>query len=514
MREVDSAPHLGRGTGPAPRSTEMSSSLRVNALALLAVPASTAAQSPSYVFVGKAPNAQYGALVANAGDTDGDGHPDLLIGAPSDPRTTERAGALELRSGRTRALLFTWLGPGKGDQLGSSADGAGDIDGDGRCDVLCGVLGGVGPEQCFIGHARVYSGASGARLFTFAGREHYDFFGLTTSGLGDLDGDGRCEFAIGCPGDDSLGRNRGFVEVRTGSTGAVLHTLRGDADDDQFGWSCRVIGDADGDGTPDLCVAAPGHKVEGRSGHVRLHSGRNGVLLHRIDGESAGDRFGWSIASAGDLDGDGIPDILCGAPGVDGAGEDSGAAYVHSGRTGERLLRVLGEQAGASFGWAVSGAGDIDGDRRPDLWIASPREDSSGDDVDRGAVRLVSGTDGRVLLTLRGRNPKAEFGSSICDLGEVEAGRHELVVGARSDLGPDGTAGTASVFRVALAQGDMPPSLVPGADEIERIDPSRLASIDPPRTIELGDSGNRMLVYVAGITVLALLGATFVAARR
>ncbi|MCC6783236.1 MAG: FG-GAP repeat protein [Planctomycetes bacterium] len=497
----------------------MSLPTRGFALALGLSTAFAVAQTPSYVFVGKAPNAQFGSTVTNAGDVDGDGYPELLIGSPIDPRTTEKAGALELRSGRTRAVLFTWLGPGKGDELGFGADGAGDVDGDGRPDLVCGVLGGVGPERSFIGHARVYSGKTGARLHTFIGHDHYDFYGLAVAGLGDLDGDGRAEIAAGCPGDDSHGRNRGFLEVRLGSTGAVLHVLRGDADDDQFGWFCRAIGDVDGDGANDLLIGAPGHKVDGKPGYVRLHSGRSGALLHRIEGEAAGDRLGWCVAKLGDLDGDGVPDLLCGAPFHDAGSNDCGAVYVFSGKTGARLQKLIGAQAEARFGWAVHGADDLDGDGKPDFVVGSPLEDGPTNgpeaaDADRGAARGFSGASGEPLFTLRGRHPKAEFGFSVCELGEVEPGQHELVVGARSDLGEAGMVGTAAAYRIATGKGDRAPVVIEGSGELERFDPSELHQVDPARTIELPTAKNHTLVIGVGLAVLLLLGAAFAASRR
>ena len=491
--------------------------LRPAVLALL-LAGVLSAQDPWFVFVGKAPNAQYGSSVTLAGDVDGDGHPDILIGAPIDRRTTERSGALELRSGASRALLRTWLGPGLGDELGFGADGAGDVDGDGRADILCGVLGGVGPVESFIGNARVYSGASETCLHTFIGRDHYDYYGLAVAGLGDLDGDGRADLGIGSPGDDTAGRNFGRFEIRSGVNGVVLHTMFGEKSGDQFGFFARPVGDVDGDGTSDVMIGAPGHvrphTPTGHAGFARLHSGRSGALLMRFDGAVIDGHFGWVVANIGDLDGDGKPDLLCGAPFEDHGGIDSGTVHLFSGADGHELRALHGSQPGARFGWSAQGTGDLDGDGTPDLWISAPLETTATDGIDHGAVHLFSGRSGECLLTVYGRFPKAEFGFSIADLGAVtKDGAHELVVGARSDdLGTGAMIGTASIYRIEPARGDQGVRIVPGPATVETVDLA--ASAERPETVALPRRGSFLVIAGAGAVALLLLGVAFLAWRR
>lgn len=435
-------------------------------------------------------------------DVDGDARPDLFYGSlRASGRRVLADASSPLWRGTVYSLSRTTPSP-------VSFRPAGDVDGDGYADMIVldgdlSVIYGGAYDELTDPVPLLRGGARDAQVI----------------GGYDLDGDGRAEIAAGCPGDDSHGRNRGFLEVRLGSTGAVLHVLRGDADDDQFGWFCRAIGDVDGDGANDLLIGAPGHKVDGKPGYVRLHSGRSGALLHRIEGEAAGDRLGWCVAKLGDLDGDGVPDLLCGAPFHDAGSNDCGAVYVFSGKTGARLQKLIGAQAEARFGWAVHGADDLDGDGKPDFVVGSPLEDGPTNgpeaaDADRGAARGFSGASGEPLFTLRGRHPKAEFGFSVCELGEVEPGQHELVVGARSDLGEAGMVGTAAAYRIATGKGDRAPVVIEGSGELERFDPSELHQVDPARTIELPTAKNHTLVIGVGLAVLLLLGAAFAASRR
>jgi hypothetical protein len=495
---------------------------RQSLVAILALPVLGFAQAPDLILMGKAPNSQYGSSITSAGDVDADGHADILIGAPIDRRTTERSGALELRSGRDSRLMATWLGPGLGDELGFAADGAGDVNKDGHADILCGVLGGVGPTESFIGNARVYSGKDYRRLHTSRGANHYDFFGLAVAGLGDLDGDGAGDYAFGCPGDDRDGRNRGYLEVHSGQSGAVMYTLRGSIDGAQFGWFARPVGDCDKDGVLDFAVGAPGHERDhppsGRAGYVDLYSGRDGRLLLHIEGSVVESHLGWQVAAIGDLDADGTPDILAGAPfePMTAGGKEAGAAYVFSGRDGKVLLAVPGIQAGARSGWNVFGAGDLSGDGKPDFWVSSPLWDDAGGGVDRGMVQLVSGADGSSLLTLEGRFAKSEFGFAVCDLGPTADGpEHRLAVGARSDdLGSGAMVGTVSFYRIAPRQGDDGPRVLPGKAAVESFEVEKISIAETPTTIELGGRvSTRMMLAIAG-GALALLAVAFVAWRR
>jgi hypothetical protein len=184
----------------------------------------------------------------------------------------------------------------------------------------------------------------------------------------------------------------------------VLHELDGEAAGDQFGWVARVIGDVDADGVQDFATSAPSSNQGGQgAGRVYLYSGKSGALLWTRDG-AAGDRLGSGIGPAGDVDGDGVPDAIFGAPG-------GGKALVCAGRSGETILDLAEGSPADSYGLKVCGAGDLDGDGHGDLLIGATRFD--GAQVDCGRVYVQSGKDGTVLFTLDGESAGENFGSAV-----------------------------------------------------------------------------------------------------
>jgi hypothetical protein len=218
--------------------------------------------------------------------------------------------------------------------------------------------------------------------------------GWAVSELGDVDGDGARD---GIAGEPLAGASsEGSVRVFSGRTGVTIHRLDGTESGGQLGYAIADAGDADGDGVSDVVAGAPNAPFGVSPGHVDLYSGATGTLLHRFDGIHAGSRFGAAVASAGDVDADGRADILVGAPLSPGSGKLSGRAYVYSGRTYELLRKLDAGHTGDLFGTAVDSAGDVDADGRPDHIVGARNAGPA-----RGGLAYVfSGKNGRPLLTL------------------------------------------------------------------------------------------------------------------
>lgn len=228
-----------------------------------------------------------------------------------------------------------------------------------------------------------------------------------------------------------------------------VHSWDGSVADQEFGRRVSGVADVNGDGRAEIAVGSTTPVTF--QGEVRLFSGADGSLLASWQGLSAGDGFGISVGDAGDMNADGYPDVIVGAPLVDGpAGTDAGAAYVYSGRfiaTGappELLYQWDGHDPGGRFGWEVSGAGDVSGDGRADVIVAEPWAVAG---TLRGQVCVYEGAAGRLLYCKVGDTNGSNFGGAIDGIGDLDQDGHaDIMVGAWDDSTVGTTAGMVRVF--------------------------------------------------------------------
>jgi hypothetical protein len=329
----------------------------------------------------------------------------------------------------------------------------------------------------------LFSGADGSFIRQFNGQAMFGLFGSSVAGVGDIDGDGCPDIVIGAPTEYDGITIHGAVYIISVATGQVLHRIGDYHAADATGWSVAGVGDVDGDGVPDIAVGAPTTDwLAPGAGAVRIHSGATGELITgrfghgpyanlgtsiaRVGyarmiaaGAPAGGApcgvnsapasvvildagtgmlvralfspgelgFGASLAPIGDLNGDGMPEIAVGSPFY---GVGKGRVYVYNFMNGAKLLEVTGE-VGDRLGSAVAGAGDQSGDGIPDFLVGAPAHNSW-----IGQVQLRSGSDASLLRVMRGTPQAKTFGYAISDLGDINGdGVDDCIIGQDHGVG-------------------------------------------------------------------------------
>lgn len=291
----------------------------------------------------------------------------------------------------------------------------GDTNHDGFDDIL------AWPENGFIN--RVFSGKDASRLLDI------DIIGkvVAGAGIGDLDGDGTTDFVMGIPdrGPDTPGK----VAAISGADGSIIWEAEGAADGSgSFGTSTSRIADVSGDGIPDVIVGAPTHRDQNDefAGMARILSGTDGATVLSVIGPSPRlTFFGAAVTDVGDINDDAISDFAVGAYFDNSVAYSGGAIRFYSGADGSLLLEhfgTLGEQLGASLAYV----GDVDGDGIGDLLAAGV--DAA---YTTGSARVISGANAETLVHVHGDRPGDSFGAAITAVGDWnEDGFPDFAVGA------------------------------------------------------------------------------------
>jgi len=354
-----------------------------------------------YELVGESNGDHFGNSVAGVGDIDGDTVPDFVIGArqPNPQGENSKAGSIYVYSGSDGSLLYKRDGDSMLVNFGYSVIGLGDVDGDEKPDFIVGAPY-RNPNGVFQGGTiYVYSGSTGTLIYQINGTRIGQAVGLSVGVLGDVNGDGKADFIVGDErggGGGGLGPN-GAAYVYSGATGALLYQITGDNSGDRLGNSVAGVGDVNGDSVPDFIVGAYGSNSS--AGSARVCSGLNGSLIHQVNGAVAGDAMGFAVGGAGDVDGDGKGDFLVGAIWARPGGINSaGTAYLYSGANSSLLFRVDGTANSDLMGWLLAGVGDVSGDGLADFAVGTPYADIGGFN-DAGVAMVISKEPAPLVVT-------------------------------------------------------------------------------------------------------------------
>jgi hypothetical protein len=434
--------------------------------------------------------ANFGAWASSAGDFDGDGYDDVIVGAPFDDRGHTNEGAAYLFLGGSSGIADAdaeaanaRFEANQADaELGFSVAPAGDVNGDGYADVIVGAVAydtgqGTGEGSAFVFHG----GASPANgdPTTAAARVDADQaganLGITVSGAGDVNGDGYADVIVGAYLYDDPSLDEGVALVFHGGTGGIGDGSPANADakleqdlaNGSMGFCVARAGDVNGDGYADVIIGA--HTFDSGQGPTEgaafvYHGGAQGIVgadpasaASQFESNQGGAEFGYSVASAGDVNGDGYDDVIVGAYQYDAGHSEEGAAFVFLGSAAgiadadpaNAHAQLEGDLASASMGSSVASAGDVNGDGYGDVIVGARSYGGTGAAfVFHGSGSgIADGSPATADTELHATEGFSAFGHSVAGAGDVNGdGYADVIVGSRTHDAGESDEGAAFVF--------------------------------------------------------------------
>ncbi|MGD9099252.1 MAG: Calx-beta domain-containing protein [Anaerolineae bacterium] len=445
--------------------------------------------TPDWEVEGNQVSAYMGRFVSTAGDVNGDGYDDVLVGAYlySNGQYHEGRAYVYHGSGTGLSTTTNWVVEGNQSEavLGQSVETAGDVNGDGYDDVIVGASG-YDNGQTNEGRAYVYhgsaSGLSATPDWTAESDQANAYFGLWVGTAGDVNGDDYGDVIIGAYRYDGSLVDAGAAFVyhgsATGLSAAPDWTIQGDQTQAQLGRRVSAAGDVNGDGYSDVIISADsydnGHDNEGRV--YVYHGSPTGLHTGQADWTTEGDQDNahiFPVSTAGDVNGDGYSDVIIGSIYYYNGQTNEGRAYVYFGspsgiRSNAAGWTVEGDQENAYLGRAVGTAGDVNGDGYADVIVGAPGYDN--DQASEGRTYVYHGSAAGLSLTpdwvAEGNQPGAGFGYAVGAAGDVNGdGYGDIVVGARNYDGAQIDEGRAYVYHGSATGLETTASWNAGSDQ-------------------------------------------------
>lgn len=398
-------------------------------------------------------SAQLGWSVASAGDVNGDGYSDVIVGASRYSNGQSLEGAFFVYHGSASGINSSPVATVESNvasaEMGDAVACAGDVNGDGYSDVIVGAPGYTngqsGEGATFIYHGSA-SGINTTPVNTIESNQTNAFFGYSVACAGDVNADGYSDVVVVFNGYTNGESNEGAAYVYVGSSSgintapiAILETNQANANLS----SVASAGDVNGDGYSDIIMGANnysnGQASEG--GAFVYHGSASGINITAItiaESNQANALLGFSAASAGDINGDGYSDVIAGAHHYNNGGVNEGAVFVYYGSaTGISTIPAAileSNQANALLGFSVASAGDVNGDGYSD--IVAGADNYSNGQANEGAAYLYYGSAGGIITTpviLESNQAVAQMGASVASAGDVNGdGYSDLLIGVQN----------------------------------------------------------------------------------
>ena len=366
----------------------------------------------------------FGLAMAMNGDMNGDGVDDILITAPG---KAVGAGGIYLYDGALNTKIWVINGEANADRLGKEIISMGDTNGDGYAEFVASAPGRDPGGNSYAGSIYLFDGQNPSNFTTIDGEAPWDNFGVSLLRIPDMNNDGLDEIAVGADmADGAVHVDAGRVYIFDGAAPHnVLVRIEGVEPNSRFGSSLAVVGDVNQDGVDDLLIGAKGTDVglDLDVGRAFLVSGADGSGILAVTGESASGFFGSNVSEAGDANNDGTPDFLVAAQEYSDPviGAETGAVYMYNGATGSLMRRWVGEAAGDKFGGSIAGNIDVNADGVNDVIIGAHIKDLDNlPDTVAGAVYAYSGDGNDLLLSWYATGTRERLGAELEIVGDTD----------------------------------------------------------------------------------------------